>query len=38
MQAYLTDFKIKIIIRQYYRNEKNVLKTPWVDFAFAKPL
>lgn len=38
IQAYLTDFQIKILIKQCYLNEKNVLKTPWINSAFAKPL
>lgn len=39
MQIYLTGFQIKILIMLYYLNEKkNVLKTPWINSTFAKPL
>lgn len=34
MQAYLTGFQIEILIRQFYLNEKNVLKTPRIKLYF----
>lgn len=38
MKAYLTGFQIEILIRQFYLNEKNVLKTPRISCTSAKLL